>query len=206
MRLCIATLSLFGVFCLATVAQAAITATCSFVDNPAPGLERYDCNISTTNPAVDPISTISFANLAVSNAHHIWGFNGSGFDPTPLISDLSGLAWDSAWDKYDTHLTQNLSDSDVIGVVGSAITETNDGSDPAGLALVGPFGFDPSEGLGGWGSSTVSWAFDGAVSAVTDTRPLAQIVLLAGTQNSLGVRVDSSGQEPLYFDIPLSQF
>ena len=174
--------------------QGAINVTATLmntlVDPNGTSLDQYQVDVTTSDPSSLPILTISFPQITDAVTHQVWPFAGALYEPTPLVTDLSGLTWDVAWNDFDTHLLQDLGAADVIGYVGAALTEMNDGSE---VRYPGPFGFDPEVGLGTWGTATGSWAYDGAIAAVTNTRPLASVTVLSGAATSLSVRVDTAG-------------
>ncbi len=179
------TLALLAVFGVAASSQAALIASYVKTGEPAPGLVAYDVIVSV---GAGSNAVGSVVDLAVTNVHQVWQ-NAAGVRPTPKEGDASnGVFSLPAWASTDTYL-KTLSNTTTSP--GYGLAETNDGSNPAGIALepASPFNaFPGSAGIGTFSST-------GAQPTITFLAPqptsvnLMQVVQKAGDVSVLTMRL-----------------
>ena len=135
------------VLSLAAVATAAgPNVKMVYKGSPAAGLHRFTLH-AWSDPADGAINAWSV--FVDDNAHQVWpqvGPNPTDLDETLLASDMGSL-FDPAWKDLDTHCLYGIDQLITGGIDG--LTETNDGTNPAGLSLT-PIvaGWDPKVGVG----------------------------------------------------------
>ena len=188
---------------MAGVAQAGLILEITQNPDPASGLESFTVTAIGTEGEV--VATIG--NLAlVGDVHQVWPLGGTR---TAVPEELSGGLWDSAWDQYDTHLL--IPESDIL-TMQATLMETNDGADPAGLNLVGPFGptSNPTVGLGMLTMDMTNG--DAGLALMPDAQQarvdLLQVVIPKGSSENVKINVMLLGSQSLdagvaFHDIPL---
>ena len=174
-------LALLAIVALASPSFAAIELSVTQLADPAQGLTAW--MVSATGTGGDLVNTVSYMDVTVGedrtggagSVHNVLGFSMTG---TAYESECTGVFWDPAWTALDSHAV--FGSEDLILSLGDSLAETNDGSDPAGLALAGPAAFPtfvPTVGMGTLGQAWDSTiAFEGTTSF-----DLAQIVLPVGS-------------------------
>ena len=98
----------------------------------APGLRGYQITADSGGAA----EVNSFQFNVTGNPHQVWDAN---IGPATVFTDDQGPGFLAAWEAWDTRVLAPL--SDLISIPGFPITsETNDGTNPAGLTLTGHAG------------------------------------------------------------------
>ena len=137
---------------LESIAAAGVIVTGSNGVALGNGLIGYTLTISGT----DGKTVAGIASLSISGVHQVW--KNSTVAPAPTnqtndVGDLSGSFWKSAWNAWDTHLLIDAGgDPGWLTSPGFGQTETNDGTNPAGLDLTGPTPFEAFPGVAGLGT------------------------------------------------------
>lgn len=172
-----------AVVAFSTNANAAIQLIQTQQADPASGLNSWLIQAQAT--AGENLNTI--AGFRLTGGHNVTPAFGQ---PTTDKGkwDAANGAGDLAWKVYDTYVLHPLvTGPTVVGFIGT-MTETNDGSDPAGLAL-NQFGQQATEGIG---NTQMTLQTDQLVLAGSATGALinvAQVVLPAGGTAPLEVRI-----------------
>jgi methylglyoxal synthase len=139
-------------------ANAAIQIVQTQNPDPAPGLQSF--TLSAVGTEGEVINSI--AGLTVSGVHNVQPpFGQASVHSGQWAADNANGASLAAWKVYDTYfLFDPANASQVVTLLGGSMTETNDGSDPAGLNLVNIAA--ATEGVG-------NYAFSAATTQVTLT-------------------------------------
>ena len=176
-------------------AQAAISFSITQNAAPAPGLDSYTVTV-LQDDGIRPIAVMS--DLNITGTHNVDANSG----PVTQAEDwVDGLLMDATWAKYDTHLL--LDDTQIASTFGSAITETNDGSDPAGLNLFKLAA--ATEGVGSFGNPVGGTQDSLLILNGGFSLDLLQVVVPAGTTALMDIGIvygeDSIKEE--FVDVPI---
>jgi hypothetical protein len=168
--------ALCAVVVLALQANAATLVVTNNAD-PAPGLKSF--TLHAVGGSGELVNSIAGINIP-SGTHNVTPAFGSP-STTRAQWDAPNGAGDTAWKVYDTYLLFNPSDAtSVVGFIGSA-QETNDNSNPAGLAL-SSFGQNATVGLGSYKFASATDQITLTPGAAAADLPFMQVVLKSGTQ------------------------
>lgn len=186
---------------LAGQSNAAIVLQVS--ENPAPDPDLQSFTVrAVAGGSGEVVNSVAGLNID-SGVHHVTPAFGQP-STTRAQWDAPNGAGDPAWKIFDTYLLFNATNaSEVVGFIGSA-TETNDGTDPAGLALSFS-GAQAVEGLGGYrfGSATDQISLTPASSS--SSLPFLQVVIPGGTTVLLdGTFFNAQGEPFTIVDFPIS--
>lgn len=187
---------------LSSVGNAAIIGTVTQNPDPAPGLVSFTIGATGTEGEI----VNSFADINVLGPVH----NVTAFASAPSITvgdwdDVSPFLGNPAWRIFDTHLLFDLTNnpSQIVGLLGNAPTETNDGSNPVGLALV-QGGFPATVGVGSYGGQTNADQFALTPAAASSHVDFLQVVYVVGqVPTARLVAFDTTGRSQL-LEIPVT--
>lgn len=187
-------IALFAIalFSFAHATQAAITLVSTPNADPAPGLSSF--NIAAVGDSGESINSFAGINITGS-VHQVTAFASAPSVTVGDWDDVNVALGNPAWRVFDTYLLFDLTNnpSQIVGLLGSAPAETNDGSDPAGLALA-QGAFAATVGLGTYGGQTAADQFALTPAAAGSNVPFLQVVLPTGTSVTLATTVfDATG-------------
>lgn len=162
----------------ASQANAAITVVQTQNPDPAPGLSSW--TLSAVSNAGEIVAGI--AGFQLTGVHNIAPpFGQPSTNAAHWAADGSNGASLAAWKAYDTYFLIDPTDAVKVSAMIGSFVETNDGSDPAGLALTN-FGQPATEGLGSWKFNLATDQIGLTPAAGGGNVPFLQVVLPTGAQ------------------------
>lgn len=191
---------------LATPSYAVITYQLIAGASPATGLESWTLRLDAG--VGEKITSVS---LFGTNLHQVWPFSSTG---TMVVGQTSTPPFGVAgWEAYDSHIL--VPSGNLLGSPSYNPTETNNNSDPAGLALMTPGfpTFPPTVGVG-YSNTSNSGAYDmdatvgitGAASLqVVDFFQIVRPTGGAASQLTFRVFTDLGGDSTFNATIPVPE-
>ena len=162
----------------------------------AVNLVSYTIGITSTTGTADTFEGLRiFADEActtlATNLHNVWAEDVShNLEPSINVDYwVDGFTKDAAWKVYDTHILL----SGITEVPTGSLTETNDGTNPAGLTLEKFSGYPALSGLGSFGHGATD-AFT-VLGQFATPKDFLQIVIPEGDSVWLSVNILDAGQK-----------
>ena len=159
----------------------------------AVNLVSYTIGITSTTGTADTfeglqIFTDATKTTIATNLHQVKSFT----QTSSLTVDnwVEDAFTDTAWAAYDTHLLL----SGITQVPDASLTESNDGTNPAGLSLEKFAGFPATVGLGSFGHGDPTDAFT-VLGQFATPKDFLQIVIPEGDSVWLSVNILDAGQK-----------
>jgi hypothetical protein len=183
------TLAVVALLATAVSSQAAIIVTAS-APSPLPqgGLVSY--TLTATGTAGEVVNTFSNQLLdavAGLGVHQVWGFPGTSQSPSP--TQQTAPFFNSDWVPYDTYF--KFGATDLVLDLGTAATETNNGSTTGTLGLTQAFATPTNSGFGTYVTAADSTKVLLPAKAGTSV-PFFQVVMRATDTARFRAKIEGS--------------